>query len=375
MSKAPLSTAAFDELIDTLKAVRDGYLLDNSRNFDEHDVVEGYRYALQLVSEGQELFAEADPERPRFSSIVTPARKFLGDNPDAIYYQAVVRGDRSYRIRGTRDQQTYISFTVHAPDPSGGINGAVLADRNDRDFHVEADGSYEIVLSPNEHKGNWIKLDPNARLVIVRNYFLRERCAQTDPAIAINISIEPLDDPGPPPRLDDATFARRLRDASAFIHATSLGLRVFGEPSNAPFSSNEPNTVGTPYSFRQANIAAAGAVDIFYSTGPFELEDDQALIVDGTMPDCVFANLVLWNIHMQTLEYSHRRTSLNSAQIKTDAQGNFRIVIAPRDPGVPNWIDTEGARKGTMFWRFLLPSEQPATPKCRVVPLAELTAR
>ena len=41
----------------------------------------------------------------------------------------------------------------------------------------------------------------------MRNYYLRERSAQTDPDIAVRLDIEPLDEPGPPPPLDDATFA------------------------------------------------------------------------------------------------------------------------------------------------------------------------
>ena len=39
----------------------------------------------QLLSEASELLVEGDPERPRFSSIVSPARKFLGDNPASLY--------------------------------------------------------------------------------------------------------------------------------------------------------------------------------------------------------------------------------------------------------------------------------------------------
>ena len=165
-----------------------------------------------------------------------------------------------------------------------------------------------------------------------------------------------------------------MLDTIAFVRATSLGVRVFGEPNPTPvpFVSNEPNSVGTPWSFRNAGIAAAGAVDIFYSSGTFDLASDDALVMEGTMPDCAFANLVLWNPHMQTLDYRSRRSSLNSAQMELGADGSFRIVIAARDPGVPNWIDTGGHRRGTMFWRFLLPEEDPATPQCRVVPVSEV---
>jgi hypothetical protein len=206
--------------------------------------------------------------------------------------------------------------------------------------------------------------------VIVRNYYLREHSAQNDADIAVHLAIEPLDDPGPPPPLDDKTLAGRLRDASAFLHATSIGMRVFGEPATVPFVSNEANTVGTPWSFRNAEVDAAGAVDIYYSSGTFDLAPDEALVMEGVLPKCLFVNVVLWNVHMQTFEYRNRRCSLNSEQIEVGPDGGYRIVVAARDPGVTNWLDTDGHRRGTIFWRFLLPAEQPETPRCRVVPVA-----
>ena len=372
MGLASESTAAFNELIDMLGRIRDEYVLSTERFTDELDVVEGYRYVTELLSEVSELLVEGDPERPRFSTIVSPARKFLGDNPDAIYQQAVIRGDRAYRVTGRRDEQTYISFTIHGRDPAGGLNGPVLADRNDRDFHVEPDGTYELVLSPDERPGNWIPLTPDARYVVVRNYYQQARSVQTDPFVSVRIAIEALDDPGPPPPLDDATFAQRLRDAVAFLHATTAGFRVFGAPATVPFVSNEPNSVGTPWSFRQAGVDAAGAVDIFYSSGTFDLAPGEALVMEGTVPEGAFTNVMLWNVHMQTLEYVHRRSSLNAAQMTLGDGGRYRIVIADEDPGVPDWLDTGGHRRGTIFWRFLLPVSDPETPRCRVVPVADL---
>ena len=60
---------------------------------------------------------------------------------------------------------------------------------------------------------------------------------------------------------------------------------------------------------------------------------------------------------MQTLDYETRTISLNRAQAVQDAEGNFEIVVAHRDPGRPNWLDTEGRPYGLMFWRFQLPEE------------------
>jgi hypothetical protein len=369
MARAPRSAAAFDELLATLTDIRDAYVDAPERDLDELESVEGFRYALHLLSEATDLLVEGDTERPRFSSMVTPARKYLGDNPDAIYFQALVRDDRGYRITGRRDEQCYVSFTVHGADPNGGINGPVLADINDTHLDIAEDGTFELILSPEERPGTWVRLPPGARYVFVRNYWLHDRSAQNDPDIAVRLHIEPLDDPGPAPVLDDAAFAARLEDANAFLHATTVASRVFGAPPaiQVPFVSSEPNSVGTPWCFRNAGVDAAGAVDIYYSSGTFSLEPGQALVMEGTLPPSRFTNVMLWNVHMQTLEYRSRRCSLNAAQMVTDAEGRYRIVISDTDPGVPNWLDTGGHRRGTIFWRFLLPDHDPEQPRCHVV--------
>jgi hypothetical protein len=81
---------------------------------------------------------------------------------------------------------------------------------------------------------------------------------------------------------------------------------------------------------------------------------------------------MLWNVHMQTLEYRTHTTSLNHEQIVPEADGTYRIVVSERDPGVPNWLDTCGHRRGSIFWRFLLPEAEPDTPRCSVVPVDSL---
>jgi hypothetical protein len=369
MAPASETTAAFDELLAALAAARDRYVLDPERGFSELEAVEGFRYLLHLVSEGSELFAEGDPDRPRFSSIVSPARKFLGDNPDAIYHQAVIRDDRSYRIRGRLDGQTYLSFTVHG---AGGFQGPVLADINDRDLVVGADGRFELVLGPDERPGTWVRLPTGGELLIVRSYYSGAVSAQNDPERSVHLAIEALDEPGPAPPLDDATFAGRLRTATAFVQASTTGMRVFGTPSQVPFVSNEPNTVGRPWSFRSSEIAAAGAVDIWYSSGSFALGPDDALVMEGVLPACAFVNVMAWNVHMQTLEYRSRRSSLNGDQIEAGSDGSYRVVVSAKDPHVPNWIDVGGHERGTIFWRFLLPEEEPQQPRCRVVPVTDL---
>ena len=102
------------------------------------------------------------------------------------------------------------------------------------------------------------------------------------------------------------------------------------------------------------------------------LGPDEALVMTGRWPTCRCANVSLWNRHMQTFDYVNRRVSLNRKQTKLEADGSYRIVIAHRDPGVPNWIDTEGRAFSMVFWRFMLPEGEIETPEARVVPISQL---
>jgi hypothetical protein len=370
MNRAPKSTEALDELIAALQEIRDGYLLDEERLGDPLDVVEGFRYVTQLLAAASELFMEADPDHPQLRSIVTPVRKLQGDNPDSIYHFARIRADRCYRVYGVRGEEAYISFTLHAEAPDGGFNGRILDDVNDEGFEFAADGSYEIVFGGEPRAGNWVRLDPGAHMLITRSYFSREPSAQNDPTVQVRMGIECLDDVPPPPPLDDATFAARMRQGIAFLRQGTVGQPIMGRTNTpVPFLSEKLNTVGTPWSFRNAGVDAAGAVDIFYSMGRFDLAPGEALVMRGTIPKCRFTNVMLWNKHMQTFEYQFRRSSLNAEQIAYEPDGSYTIVIAHEDPGVPNWLDTGGHREGTIFWRYLLPETAPTVAQCRVVSL------
>ena len=84
---------------------------------------------------------------------------------------------------------------------------------------------------------------------------------------------------------------------------------------------------------------------------------------------------MIWNRHLQTNDYVHRSVSLNRAQTALQPDGSFEIVIAHEDPGVANWIDTEGRPFAMVFWRFFLPEGPIETPRTRVVSFAEISTR
>jgi hypothetical protein len=89
-------------------------------------------------------------------------------------------------------------------------------------------------------------------------------------------------------------------------------------PGEAPATRfvAHPERPPKPASFRASGVETVGAVDIHYAMAPYLLQPDQALVMQGRLPRCSFANVVLWNMHMQTLDYRFRRTSLNRAQMR-----------------------------------------------------------
>ncbi|MBM3131438.1 MAG: DUF1214 domain-containing protein [Chloroflexi bacterium] len=371
------SAQAYNKLVDTLREAREVYFDPKRGIVKDIDIIEGYRYLLHLASAGIDFYLEGNPEHPEFVKMVSPIRKFGGDNPDAIYHFTRIRGDRSYRITGKRGRECYLSFTVHgriAEEKLGLAAEPVLADVNDRNMKIAPDGSFEVILSPEEHRGNWIQLQPTAASVIVRHYFELEKTVADDLSIEVKLKIEPLGPPSVRPPMSDDDIARRIRDVTAFVRGGSIEL-IDMASLPVPFVSRVPNELPQPSVFRTSGQASWGAVDIAYAMAPFLVQPDEALIMEGRLPRCAFANVVLWNRHMQSFEFRDRRVSLNRVQMKRGRDDSYRIVIAHKDPGVPNWLDTEGHTGGSIFWRFLLPEGQMEKPKCTLVPLSEVSRK
>jgi hypothetical protein len=106
--------------------------------------------------------------------------------------------------------------------------------------------------------------------------------------------------------------------------------------------------------------------------GSFELDPDQALVLTGRSPRCVFWNVCLWNPYLQTYDYRYEQVTLNGGQVRYQPDGSWRIVIAARDPGVPNWISTADHPRGRIWFRWFLPESPPTRPTASVTSIASL---
>jgi hypothetical protein len=363
------SRAAFNDLLDTLREAADRYAGPEWGLATPDDMAGGLRVLANLLEGGLVGHFDDDPRQPVFRQIVTSTRKSMGDNADAIYFDAAVSSQYSYRVRGRMAGAVYVSFTVEVGAADAGFpqrTGGVL---NDTQFDVDADGRFEIYFGGTPRDRNWMALDPDASQITTRHYWEQERSPAVPPCPDVALEIEVLEDLPPLPPPNDATVAAGLRRVERYIRSRSLEQTRPGEGDQPSFVSREPNVFPKPSTPGEHALAA---FDASYSMAPYVLAPDEALVMTGRWPTCRCANVSLWNRHLQTYDYAHRRVSFNRAQTKLEGDGSFTIVIAHEDPGVPNWLDTEGRPFGMVFWRFFLPEGDVETPQAKVVKLSDL---
>lgn len=339
--------------------------------FTPQQLAEARVMLMDCINHAMDVWRPMDPARPGFMRFNWPGKKLLGDNPDAIYYETLVSSSYSYRIRGNTAGATYTSFTVELERDKNSL-GKLGATLNDREFETDDDGNFEIIVSAKAHEGNWLRLDPGAVSIATRHYFELEHSVGRDQMKHIPMAIERIDEPTPAPPPSDASVAAGIRRAAKWLDDNVQP----PDPEKAPhWVSRVPNQFSPPVIDDSNTNVGYAAKDNTYAMAPWVLKPGEALVISGRYPRCRFASMVLWNQFMQTLDYRYRPVSINRRQTQLEADGSFRIIVAHENPGLPNWVDTEGRPFGIMFWRFLLAEEAIAPLQTEVVALDALPGR
>ena len=341
---------ALAELQQTLDEMEAAFASPQWKLRTPQDFAEARRVLLHVTMHGLQCWLEADPARPFFTSFINQHKKLLGDNPDARYYSAVIDDQHSYRIRGNLAGATYTSFTIElgAGTDGDGI-GSTL---NDTQFKADKNGDYEIILSAKEAQGNWLPMTKGASSITTRHYYERKQCINNDRLHHIPIEIGNLQKVPPRRTPNDADIAAGIRRVTTFVKGNVITMNNENSPA---WVSRIPNQFVPPKKDDTHEAITYAARDNVYSMAPFVLGPDKALLIRGRFPKCRFANVVLFNRFLQTFDYEERSVSLNRAQTVLEEDGSFEMIVAHKDPGRPNWLDTEGRPYGIMFWRFQLP--------------------
>ncbi|MEZ5742320.1 MAG: hypothetical protein R3D89_00980 [Sphingomonadaceae bacterium] len=321
-----------------------------------------YRQTMTSLSYAYFMYFHADAEHPDWAPLWNPVYT-LQPNPDDIYVQSPIRGDLTYRVSGNRGTCKILSFTSQKalsgtvdemPQPPGHNE----VDCNDLGIPLGAD--FEILFSaekPKGYDGHWAPIDPEARGMFTR-YRMYDWNHEVDPVL----SIECLDPVPPKPRLTPEQILERIGEMAKFpARKTKMYFRLQNAVKDAVgFNVFQP-------------VRMPGAlVKQTYWPAVFQLDDDEALIIETEIPE----RAPYWNIQLNdplfnALEYVHRLSSTNGAMATLSSDGRFRAVIALTDPGVPNWLDPAGYNEGGIYGRWYDCSSEPL-PTIKRVKLAEL---
>ncbi len=393
--------AAFDRMIEQLQAARDA--IDTPEldpvPADERNLAEGYRYLMGFLLGGIER-ALNDPLYPRFMRAIQPMNRATIDNSDAVYLYTEIDGNHTYRIRGKaldsrhwrgeepaagRRAPQYVIFELasgYAGD-SGSLAELIPGTRINTgtlDCHalqVEPDGHFEILVAPEKpagYTGNFLLSRRESqgkeyvgRYLTCRELFhdwanedlldleiLREGCEKTPRP--------PIDEAGAIAMMN--TIGELTNNQMRFWNVfytqlletygkTRMGLSEEGDPQFMPVNDmNPPNALG---------IATGGGQSTnVYSGGVYQLEPDEALIIESKVPvEPSFLGFHLSNLWGESLDFESYQSNLNPALMEFSEDGVYRWVVAHADPGVANWVDTTGLGHGFLTVRYTYERQPP----------------
>ena len=285
-----------------------------------------------------------DKLRPKVSCITRLSHPVAGrsipgsrwgiDNPDSVYRVIPISGAERYEIHGrvgeNRMTENYFTLWNAAMGTVAVLNG--------RTMDVDSDGSFTITVDadPADGRHNHVQSSPEAHEFYIRDVLLN--WDRDDPN---HLAVQRLGaEPDTPPRtLDEQAEATAAMMAHFADFTGKLSHGIYKMPPNQFDLAWSADKVG----------AMRNQV---YVMGRFDLNPGEAFVVDVSDGGAEYFTVPLSNIWGTTLEICDRTGSLNKAQSVPNEDGTYTYVISPTDPGVANWIDSDGLREGILTLRM-----------------------
>jgi hypothetical protein len=378
-----LSGRSWDDFCDTLKVA--GRMIEAFGDQPTPiDRAEWYRFVSRLTRSSLErLFENYEPTRPRLRDMVW-RQSINVQVPDQDHLMCQFDEARDYRIVGARGTIPYFIFaalTAPAPDQPGaqdwaarGVEGLKAFDPSNlkttgflpsQALKVEDDGTFEVILSQNDPGPgkNWLKLAPDTNCVLIRLVF-HDRANETAP----QMRIERLDEAEPQP-LTPALAAENLAWAGQNVLGYAELVRNWWQGGQGNFKA-QPNRL----TFSRAQYLSNGGVaDRHVAFGSWQVEPDEALVLEFTPPECEYWNFQLCNIWQENLDsYEEGQSHVSKFKVRTEADGKVRLIVSEIQVGLPgNWLSAYGHTFGIWALR-LVRTEHTARVRLWRLPLAEL---
>jgi hypothetical protein len=303
------------------------------------DLIEGYDYLAGGIRASIQMAWAYDRDFPYFVRSTGPHTKMGLDNPDTLYFHAWLRDDAEYVVTGRRGSTADLSFQILDGSYSPVDVPGSLAAFDDREFEIDADGSFEIRFGPGLSGRNAFPLAPGSAMLVVREVF--SDWAREQPGM-LRIHRADRSGAGPAP-LTEELLTRRYAVAGKMLVGRIRTFLAFAER----FYLNLPVNTLTP-----PRLTPGGLATQYSSAGHYELADDQAMVVTVPVAGAPYQGLQLGSRWYVSLDYVNHQTSLTVPQAEIDPDGMIRYVISERDPGVANWIERTGHDRGFVQLRW-----------------------
>ena len=386
MSDAKLtpSQAAWNDFADALKRIGDKITGPTGAR-DGRERAEGYRYLIRLISAAHALEMEADRRHPTMSRMMTPIRKFKGDGTDTMYHEAKLDDTLSYRFRVRRGDHLFFSATIYGYDER---DAYYIVDNLVDDEIVWKDEGGEQVAEIHISKvrpdgvDNWLELKPQRPILFTREYFPefvdatdvgRYRTAVYD--------IECLDAKETPPHYTEEDLAAGLQKVIDFVEdATdvSIGLSIFAGLNRIEYDKTQSGKKADVTHIDDGSLILDEARDDDYTPeelaqmidpklvannlpGPgiqylgawFKLNPDEAIKIEGKDVPCRYWSCQILTRYLESGDFRYHRVGLNNRQVKLRDDGSFVIYACHENPGVDNWVSTQGYTNAHILIRTL----------------------
>ena len=353
---------AWREFCDLLADAGQAILAEGNPD-DPLDRAEGYRMLTRLLRGALESRLEyGRPSQAELVCVCHETIKIVAENPDNHYLGASLDGKYDYRIWGTRGEAKWISFNLFSGPGFGGGGPGTGATLHEEEMHIEPDGTFEVIISQKEHSGNWLRSEADTRSIAIRQTFLDKRHQRH-----AEMHIERTDSGGaaaPAPLTPEELYFSLLYAGHYAKGVAQIGAQWATRQAQWPNEFTDEAQLPETSNFKDPQIT--------WHQAYFELAEDEALLVEFTPPVCEYWMIALHNHWMETLDYVHHQSTLNCHSAHVEADGSVRFVVAQREPGVPNWLDTAGHERGTVGVRWVGPDVVDVLPSTRVVKLASL---